>query len=238
MTLSKYKNTSTPAASLSRRWLITAFVVFLVGFLGFISLYTHIQGYLPPSIDLSIMNWMISHRLPFITSVMEFITNALSPISFAIIVLLTAGLWAWRKKEVWRPALLLTGMGMAFVLGAVIKAGVERSRPPIEHMIAPFELDFAFPSGHVIGVATFTFILGYLLCSRKASALRVVSWIVVATTSTALVAFSRMYLGYHWLSDTLAATCLALIILASIMLIDRALTKRPVTTEAASSNDQ
>lgn len=219
---------------------MTALLIFILGFGSFVGIYNYVdQGTLTPSLDLTVMQWMVSHRVPFVTSVMEIITNVLSPISFAVAVLLVVGIWIWRTKERWRPSLLLLAMGMAFILGAVIKAGVERIRPPVEHMIAPFELDFAFPSGHTIGIATFTLVLGYLIYSRRRTVQVLVSWIGISITATALVAFSRMYLGYHWLTDTVAATALSLIILAAIILIDM-LHKQSVDepTEVASDNVQ
>lgn len=217
----------------SRKNIIAAIIIFIVGFSVFVALHNTISSGTTPGIDYQVAQWMTTHRTPFVTGIMEIITNILSPIGFALMVIATAALWMWRKKEYWRPSLLLGAMATAFIVAAVIKASVERIRPPIEYMIAPFELDFAFPSGHTIGIATFAFVLGYLVYSRRRSIAVLMTWLTLAVATTVLVAFSRMYLGYHWLSDTIAATALAAIILAAVILVDML---RSNPTKEASSN--
>lgn len=230
------KNKHTPAqiTAPSRRNIVAAIIIFIVGFATFVALHTTISAGTTPAIDYQTAQWMTTHRTPFVTVIMEIITNILSPIGFALMVIATAAIWMWRKKEYWRPTLLLGAMATAFIIAAVIKASVERIRPPIEYMIAPFELDFAFPSGHTIGIATFAFVLGYLIYSRRNSIAVLMSWLTLTAAATALVAFSRMYLGYHWFSDTLAATALAAIILAAVILVDML---RPMFSAKATSSN-
>lgn len=236
MPVKRTKNKHTPATTVnSGRTIIWALGLFVVGFSGFVFLHNTISTGSTPTTDYQVVQWMTTHRTPLITGIMEVITNILSPIGFALMVMATSTLWMWRKKEFWRPSLLLGAMGAAFLIAAAIKASVERLRPPIEYMVAPFELDFAFPSGHTIGIATFALVIGYLIYSRRKSLAVLISWLTLATASTALVAFSRMYLGYHWLSDTLAATALAVIILAAVILVDQL---RPSPKAVASDSDQ
>lgn len=235
MPVKRTKNKHISTKVNSGRTIIWAVGLFVVGFSGFVFLHNIISTNSTPATDYQVVQWMTTHRTPFVTGIMEVITNILSPIGFALMVVTTSALWMWRKKEFWRPSLLLGAMGAAFLIAAAIKASVERLRPPIEYMVAPFELDFAFPSGHTIGIATFALVIGYLIYSRRKSLAVLISWLTVATASTALVAFSRMYLGYHWLSDTLAATALAVIILAAVILVDQL---RPSPKAAASDSDQ
>lgn len=229
------KNKHTPAkATPSLQSIIAALIIFALGFGIFVFLHTTISAGSTPPVDYQVAQWMTTHRTPFVTGVMEIITNALSPIGFALMVIITSLVWMWRKKEFWRPSLLLGAMAAAFVIAAFVKASVGRIRPPIEYMIAPFELDFAFPSGHTIGIATFALVIGYLIYSRRKSVAVLMSWLTLTVAATVLVAISRMYLGYHWFSDTLAATSLAAIILAAVILID-ALRPEPATKEAVSN---
>ena len=75
------------------------------------------------------------------------------------------------------------------------------------------ETTASFPSGHTIGTATFLLVAGYLVCSRNPSVARIVAWGVATVVGTALVALSRLYLGYHFLTDVVAAVALAVVVL-------------------------
>lgn len=215
--------------------LLVAVLFFLLGAAGFGLIAANIHGTALVGIDQPVAEWMVAHRTAALTSTMLAITNILSPVGFALAVLIGCGVWAWRKKEYWRPLLLVSAMGVAFVVASLIKHVAERQRPPLATMITPFELDFSFPSGHTIGVAVFLFVLGYLLWSRRRSRRAFAAWTAVGLVGVVLVAFSRLYLGYHWVSDVSASTCLALMILALVIAVDpleRTLTK------AASSSGQ
>ena len=97
-------------------------------------------------------------------------------------------------------------------------------RPSQINMIQPFETDFSFPSGHTIGTVVFLLVIGYLLYSRHFSGGKLIGWIILAFFGTAVIAISRLYLGYHWLTDVVASVGLGLIILAVIIIIDKIVT--------------
>jgi undecaprenyl-diphosphatase len=89
------------------------------------------------------------------------------------------------------------------------------------------ETTASFPSGHTIGTATLLLVVGYLVCSRRPTAARLVTAAVVALVGTGLVALSRLYLGYHFLTDVVAAAALAVAVLGLVMLVDRLRTGPP-----------
>ena len=99
----------------------------------------------------------------------------------------------WRTNRRWAVALpvLLAGAG---ALQWLAKAATGRARPNL----APF----GFPSGHVLSLVVFFGLMIYLVAMASARRRR---WralaCVVAGLPVVVVAFSRLYLDKHWLSD-------------------------------------
>jgi membrane-associated phospholipid phosphatase len=167
-----------------------------------------------------ILSWMINHRSVIVTPTAQIVTSIANPYIFASIVGVLVVAWIIIKKEFWRPLLLVIAIAFAAVISTVLKTIFMDSRPPQIDMIPMFEYDFSFPSGHTIGMAVFLLVIGYLIYSRNYSLGRFLSWITVAIIGTCLIALSRLYLGYHWLTDVVASVGLALIILAIVIIVD------------------
>jgi len=172
------------------------------------------------SFNQPVLNWMISHRNSQITSIMQFVTELANPLTFVILISIIAVLWATIKKVIWRPILLIGSTGAAAILSTVIKSITMNSRPLTENMVAPFEMDYSFPSGHTISVVVFLLVLGYLICSRHSSITRIISWKIVVIIGFVLIAASRLYLGYHWLTDVTASLGLGLVVFAVSIFVD------------------
>jgi undecaprenyl-diphosphatase len=116
-----------------------------------------------------------------------------------------AGIWLYRHGHRYWLIALASAVPGGLVLNVVLKHTFERARP---HFAEPLlELTtYSFPSGHAMAA---TVLYGFIACyaSRHARswAGRVLPF-VLALLMVATVAFSRMYLGVHYLSDVLAAT--------------------------------
>jgi undecaprenyl-diphosphatase len=99
----------------------------------------------------------------------------------------------WRLNRRWAVALpvLMAGAG---ALQWLAKAAAGRVRPNL----APF----GFPSGHVLSLVVFFGLMIYLvaMASSRRRRWRVLACLV-ATLPVVVVAFSRLYLDKHWLSD-------------------------------------
>lgn len=169
-----------------------------------------------PTLDL-----LYAHRMPLLTAIMVAVTNLLAPLTFALIVSVSCALWVWRTRELWRPFVLVASMAVAMTASTLFKLLIERDRPPHAVMVAPLELDYSFPSGHTLGIAVFVLVLGYLLYSRQLQLHHAFAWAIGGGFMIALVAFSRLYLGYHWLTDVTASVGLSLVILGIVIIIDR-----------------
>lgn len=174
------------------------------------------------TVDSPLLQWLADHRTETLTTVMTFITNAFGPLVLPVVVLVLSLFYAWRTGSWWDPALLTGAMILASGLSVVLKLLVGRPRPPDEYMEIPgFETSFSFPSGHTIGAATLVLVAGYLVWHRHHSAQRMVVWAVASVLVIGLVGGSRLYLGYHFLTDVLAGICVAVVVLGVVVVVNR-----------------
>ena len=82
-------------------------------------------------------------------------------------------------------------------------------------MLGAFDSGYSFPSGHTaFSTVFFGLVVGLLLRGAWSAARRwlvVSAWVVVSGA----IGASRLYLGYHWLTDVLAGWTLAVGVLAA-----------------------
>ena len=219
-----------PSASLRRAWTPTpatagwvGLTLVVLGLAAFAGVYDWVRDDEDlAAYDQQILDLLVSVRSPALTWVLTAITTVSGPVVLPILVAagaLTAGL---REKQ-WRSAGLLVGaMVLAVAVSTAIKVGIGRARPAQGLWVVPgAESSASFPSGHTIGAATFLLVLGYLAWVRRPSVAAAVRWFLGAALGIGLVAFSRLYLGYHWATDTVASMGLAVAVLGAVVLVDR-----------------
>jgi len=168
--------------------------------------------------DQPLLNWMVSMRTPWLTDVLTFITNAFGPVILPILVGIACVGWALVTKN-WRgPVLLVSAMVMSTVLSSVVKLVVQRGRPDDSLQVVPgFETSFSFPSGHTTGAATLVLVTGYLFWRNRRGKRLFAAWMAFSVLIVLLVGTSRLYLGYHFLSDVMAGACLGVVTLGLVM---------------------
>jgi undecaprenyl-diphosphatase len=110
---------------------------------------------------------------------------------------------AW--KRCWRTlAYWLTAVGFAQPLVWILKMTLERARPMPMYDGAD---GFSFPSGHAASSIVLYGFLAFLLAHEKRPRITLAITLLAAGL-VGLIAFSRLYLGAHWLSDVLASLSL------------------------------
>lgn len=110
--------------------------------------------------------------------------------------------------------ILLVCMALTGYVSTELKAVFERGRP-----LAPHNLG-SFPSSHAALAAALGISATYLAAMRWRAVAARRRLIAAGVLVAALVGFTRMYLGAHWLSDVLAGhalgCCAALLVVAAV----------------------
>ncbi len=107
----------------------------------------------------------------------------------AVVVVGLAALWPRRRRWAMALPLVVAGAGLAQYLA---KWAVARPRPNLE--------EWGFPSAHVLSLVVLCGYLAYAVSSRSVRRRQRLAMGVCALV-VGIVAYSRMYLDVHWLSD-------------------------------------
>jgi membrane-associated phospholipid phosphatase len=165
----------------------------------------------PLPLDRGVHDWLVTHRTSSVTTFAKFATFTGSGILvYPMTVVVAALLWL-RQGRVIALALLLTVFGGAAATG-VLKVAVSRHRPAARDMLGTAEATLSFPSGHTAS-GCLLYIGAAMIATLTATVAVRVAAVGVATAWAATIAWSRLYLGFHWLSDIVASALLATAVL-------------------------
>lgn len=190
-------------------------------------------------IDRPAAGWVATHRELWLTAALRMITEVGGAVPLAALAALTCAAVVWRRRS-WPPvALALAGVsGVALVI-VTAKALVVRDRPHISFAVIA-EDGYSFPSGHATGTAAIAFLSAWMLTRWLITSWtgRVIAW-TVAIGLAAVIGFSRVYLGVHYVSDVVAGWLLGMTWAGIVMLVGswwdntrRARTAEPPSNDA------
>ncbi|MHB1491929.1 MAG: phosphatase PAP2 family protein, partial [Cellulomonas sp.] len=177
--------------------------VMLVGLVGFLVILDSVQEHDDLTVlDQPVLSWLVTHRSTVMTAAFGAITLVSGPMVLPVLVAVGCVTWGLASRSWWRPGLLAVAMLVSTLVSLAVKSSVARPRPPAVDMVIPgAETTFSFPSGHTIGAATLVLTLGYLVLAHRLTAARVLGWSAAAVGWVGAVGLSRLYLGYHFLTD-------------------------------------
>jgi membrane-associated phospholipid phosphatase len=134
-----------------------------------------------------------------------------------LVVLLT-------RRQLTRAATFAIGIGGSALLTVAVKLLVARPRPSGADRLGALDTTYSFPSGHTLNSAVLLALVGWLLWPYATHLGRVT--LATAGAGVAVgVAASRVYLGYHWLTDVLASGLVAVAWLCIVWLLSPMITK-------------
>lgn len=154
-------------------------------------------------LDLQIATWLHARAAPLLTDVMALVSSLHGTIPMSIATLLLAVVWCAKRDWYWLANLLLIIPG-GMLINVATKYAFHRARPTFDDTFTALA-GYSFPSGHT---AASTLLYGLLTAFVVGASDR---WrqrvwaILLACAMVTLVAFSRLYLGAHYLTDVLAA---------------------------------
>lgn len=165
------------------------------------------------------ISWIAQHlRHPWLTQIMEPITN-LGTMG-AILFIMSIAYWCWNKAhaKTIMYAILFSSLANFWLKGMVMEC-----RPPrYFHLQDISELSYSFPSGHAQVTIAMWVGLAYYVRSKALSTLFILTGL--------LIAFSRNYLGVHYVHDVIAGIVIGLVILMVCIINEKKNITRQIPT--------
>ena len=178
--------------------------------------------------DHEVAGWFHAHLTRTFVTVLRAFTDFGSGEWIGVILFALVLFFAWKK---WWPSLvtLIVAVPGGMLLNEWLKLIVHRHRPFVDGPFVDWS-GYSFASGHTIG-ATLLYgqLLLFILPTLKARHWRLLS-IFSAALLVALVGFSRIALGAHFLTDVLAAIVFGALWLAFCLIAGKPLRRSVVLT--------
>jgi len=197
---------SVSGAGSKRRPLGTATMTVVVGFVGLIaslfvlgSIAEGVRAHEVFALDTWATPFLHGIASPGLGAVMETLTDIGSSLVIVpvFVVVVAALLWTRRYGA---AAFLGLASGGALILNATMKVVFERPRPKLDWArVLP---DYSFPSGHTMNAVVFYLALALILWSVLGRRIGRVA-VTIAVVLALGVGVSRIYLGYHYLTDVI-----------------------------------
>lgn len=176
------------------------------------------------ALDVAVADWLHDHGRPALTLFLLAVTHLNSTVAVsawsAILIIALARL----RERYWILTLLLT-VGGGMLVNLLLKAAYERVRPHFDDPLLVLDT-YSFPSGHTSAAVLFYGMLAAFLVSRTHERRLRFAAVGGAIAMVALVAFSRVYLGAHYVSDVVAAICSSAVWLSLCLSAGHALVRK------------
>lgn len=195
----------------------------VLGLAGFVAVFDAVQeGDDLAALDDPVLDGLVDARSDALSAFLAAVSALTGPVVLPIVVIVASLLWGRFGRSWWQAGLLAGAMVLSTLVSVTLKTVIARPRPPVDTMLVPgSESTYSFPSGHTIGTATFLLVIAYLLWVPRPSLRWLLGGLALVAGGVVLVALSRLYLGYHFVTDVVASMALAVAVLGAVVAVDR-----------------
>lgn len=193
--------------------------LFLSNMLGFLLFADMAEDVIEKEYIVVIDRWISMHinhlRTPNLNDIIIFLTNLNGQWGIPVFSLLFILFLLYKKwyTQICFYSIVTLGAMISFIS---IKLIVQRVRPGAEVIV---ETGYSFPSGHATMATAMALSVYFIFSSRLHSVALKLLLLFVSCTWAVSIAFSRIYLDVHWLSDVIAGMGLGLFWVTFIALL-------------------
>ncbi len=164
--------------------------------------------------DVEFAGWLHAHAFGPLVDAFKVVTLA-GNVAVLAVIALAAALFLLRRGTLNEVVLVCAVTLGVEALDAGLKLLFHRPRPRLAYV----HLDtYSFPSGHAAGATAIYGALAFLI-ARRGGPKRCIACAAGAVALVLIIAFSRLYLEAHYLSDVLAGVSLGLLWLSACLLV-------------------
>ncbi len=154
------------------------------------------------SFDIELLRWVQSHRIEALDSFFHALSSSTTMIAILGVLAISA-FYFFRKDSIskFNFVSFWSLFASSLTLNVIMKYLVARPRPFVTHpeILKLYDAgQYSFPSGHTITAFAIAFGMFFLIKMKNRFAIPVFIWAI-------LVAYSRLILGSHYISDVLAS---------------------------------
>ncbi len=196
---------------INKRWTTFLFIFLLI--VGFVGLGFYVSANPVPALDLKISIYLQKYHSDALDKIMLGI-SLFGELPYSILMVLIVSflfyIYKYKRESIYILSILYSGL---IILG--IKNLINRPRPT-EFYVRLVEINRfkSFPSGHVMSYILFFGFMILLMWKLKKIPLLIRRIISISSGFFIVtIAFSRVYLGAHWFSDTVGGFILGIICL-------------------------
>jgi membrane-associated phospholipid phosphatase len=159
----------------------------------------------------AITSWVATLQSDSLTLFFSAISSLLSPLNISLIATIFAMLIILRTDKTTEAVILVGSVAVAQLVTMLVKIFISNPRPQAVIDSLGASADWSFPSGHTVSIIVLVGVLltfvRYYADRRQMAIMSTLGVLVIG-----IVAFSRIYLGYHWALDVVGGIGLGLVV--------------------------